>query len=133
MLVHRFRGLLAVLLALALLSGCSQKKESDGLEGVKVDFKIDPDPPKVGPARTTIKLTDREGKALEGAVIKLEGNMNHAGMKPVFADAKETGPGRYEGTLELTMGGDWFVLITGKLADGRKLEKKVDVKGVESK
>ena len=54
-------------------------------------------------------------------------------MKPVFADATETEPGRYEATLELSMGGDWFVLITGKLADGRPLKEKVDVPGVKSR
>jgi hypothetical protein len=59
--------------------------------------------------------------------------MNHAGMRPVFADAKEVEPGKYEATLELTMGGDWFVLITGTLPDGRKLHRKVDVPGVKSR
>ena len=84
---------------------------------------ITPDPPKVGPAKAKITLTDKEGKPLQGAALKLEGNMNHAGMKPVFAVATETDPGRYEATLELTMGGDWFVLITGKLKDGRPLKE----------
>ena len=63
--------------------------------------------------------------------MKLEGNMNHAGMTPVFADARETEPGKYEAALEFTMGGDWFVLVNVTLADGRKLSRKVDVRGVK--
>jgi hypothetical protein len=121
------------LVLLVLAAGCSSRKDSERLEGVKVDFKTDPDPPRVGPVKTSITLKDKEGKPIEGAVLELEGNMNHAGMKPVFADARETDPGRYEAELKLTMGGDWFVLITGKLADGRKVKEKVDMPGVKSR
>jgi hypothetical protein len=134
MCLRRVDRLLACLgVIIILLTGCSGEKSSERLEGVKVDFSIAPNPPSVGPAKATVRLTDRDGKALPGAALKLEGNMNHAGMKPVFADAKEMQPGVYEGTLELTMGGDWFVLITGKLADGRSLKEKVDVPGVKSR
>ena len=30
------------------------------------------------------------------------------------------------------MGGDWVVLLHIRLADGRKIERQMDVKGVES-
>lgn len=59
--------------------------------------------------------------------------MSHAGMRPVFAEAKETGSGRYEASLELTMGGDWIVLINLTLPDGRKGQRKVEIKGVRSR
>src|SRR5262245_26654840 len=104
-----------MLFLVLLIAGCSGEKLSQRPEDVKVDLTLTPKPLTVGPAKATVKLSDKEGKPLRGATLKLEGNMNHAGMKPVFADARETGPGEYEATLELTMGGDWFVLITGKL------------------
>jgi YtkA-like protein len=131
---RRFVRSLPALLVWCVLAaaGCSGGGSTGGAEDVKVDFTLQPKPPKVGPATATIQLADKEGKPLRGAVLKLEGNMNHAGMKPVFADAKEVGPGKYEATLELSMGGDWFVLINGTLADGRKLKRKVDVPGVKS-
>ena len=59
--------------------------------------------------------------------------MSHAGMKPVFAEVREEKEGRYSADLEFTMGGDWFILVTGKLADGRAVRKKIDVKGVKSR
>lgn len=65
-----------------------------------------------------------------GARIKLEGNMSHAGMVPVFADARETEPGRYQSSMELSMAGDWFVLVHVTLPDGRKLDRQFDIKGV---
>jgi hypothetical protein len=58
--------------------------------------------------------------------------MSHAGMPPVFGEGKELEPGRYQSPLEFTMGGDWVILIHLTLADGRKLERQLDVKGVQS-
>ena len=121
-----------LLLIVLVVAGCS-KGSSDTAKDVKVGFSVKPSPPKVGPATATVELTDKDGKPIKGATLKLEGNMNHAGMTPVFANAKEVDPGKYQATLDLTMGGDWFVLITGTLPDGRKLKRKVDMPGVESK
>lgn len=62
--------------------------------------------------------------------MALEGDMSHPGMAPVFGSAMETEPGYYEGRLQLTMPGDWVILEHITLADGRKVERQVDVKGV---
>jgi hypothetical protein len=122
------------LLALLALAGCRREAPPPSeLEGVKIDFEIGPRPLTQGTARAAVRLTDESGKPIEKATLKIEGNMNHAGMKPSFADLEEVKPGRYEGDLELTMGGDWFVLIDGTLADGRKFRKKIDVPGVKSR
>ena len=62
----------------------------------------------------------------------LEGNMSHAGMVPVFAEATEIGPGRYRAIMELSMAGDWFVQVHLSLPDGRKLDHQFEIKGVGS-
>ncbi len=72
-------------------------------------------------------------KAVTGAHVTLEGDMTHAGMAPVFGDAKETAPGQYQGQLTLNMGGDWVVLAHITLANGKKVENQIDVSGVKSK
>ena len=56
--------------------------------------------------------------------------MFHAGMGPVFGEAREIGSGRYQGDLQLTMGGDWVVLVHIVLQDGQKLEHQINVNGV---
>ena len=43
----------------------------------------------------------------------------------------ETAPGRYQADLEFTMGGDWFILVRAELLDGRSMERKIDVPGVD--
>ena len=93
---------------------------------------ISPQPPRVGPIAVSFSLEDAS-KPLTGAHVALEGDMTHAGMAPVFGDAKETGPGQYQGQLTLNMGGDWVVLAHITLANGKKVEKQIDVSGVQSK
>jgi hypothetical protein len=99
-----------------------------------VQHDVSPSPPGVGrPATVSLKLTDfLSSKPVSGARIQLEGNMTHPGMTPVFAEAKEDGPGRYHATLEFTMAGDWVVLVHAALPDGRKIERQFDVKGVRA-
>ena len=78
----------------------------------------------------TLSLTDTAGRHVDGARVTLEANMSHAGMAPVFADARETEPGRYQSSMELTMAGDWFIMVHVNLADGRKLDRQFEIKGV---
>ncbi len=127
------KGLIVGLCAGAFLlfvGGC-HSAPSDSPD-VKAELALDPDPPVVGENHLTLNLTHAQGAPLEGATVQVEGNMNHAGMKPSFADLKETEPGRYAGTLEFTMGGDWFILVSAKTSDGKAVERKIDVPGVKA-
>jgi len=65
-----------------------------------------------------------------GAEIKLEGNMSHAGMSPVFVDTREVAPGEYRTNMELSMAGDWVILVHLTLPNGSKLERQFEIKGV---
>jgi hypothetical protein len=56
--------------------------------------------------------------------------MSHAGMTSVFAAAKETGPGQYLSTVELSMAGDWYFVVHMTLPDGRTAERQFEIKGV---
>ena len=117
-------------LVLLLLAGCG--RGSKDLPDVNVTLEIEPSPPQLGLASITVVLQDAGGLPISGAQVELEGNMNHAGMVPVFAEASEVAPGRYRAGMEFTMGGDWFILVRADLPDGRSMERKVDVPGVDA-
>ncbi len=128
------RSVAATLVILAILlpwGGC--RRDGSDAPQARFEMEILPSPPTVGDAQVNLRLTQPDGKPIEGAQLHVEGNMNHAGMKPVLADLKESEPGRYRGTLEFTMGGDWFLLVTAKMQDGRRLEHKIDVPGVKAR
>jgi hypothetical protein len=118
-----FAGLVAL-----SLTGCARSGESP--EDLTVKHRISPMPPRVGPASISLGLTGSGGEPITGARITVDCNMSHPGMGPVIADAREIQPGQYDAPLSFSMGGDWIVLLHITLADGRKVERQFDVKGV---
>ncbi len=125
------RAVVAVLgVCCLLLAACT--RGSRDLPEVALDLVVDPWPPRIGPATVSVTLADSAGQPISGARIELEGNMHHAGMVPVLAQASQVSPGRYQAVLEFTMGGDWFILVRAELPDGRSLERSVDVPAVNA-
>lgn len=123
------RGSLAIA-AILLASGCGSR--SGAGPAIKVEFETTPQPPRTGPVGIALHLTDASARPVSGAHIDLEGDMTHAGMAPVFSHAVELQPGRYRSQLELTMPGDWVVLLHVKLASGEQVEKHFEIRGVRS-
>ena len=126
--------LVVVLLVVPLvLVGCGRGDDGAKAGGpATFHWDIEPSPPKRGPATVTVHLEDEAGAPREGATLTVEGNMNHAGMRPVFSDLTETEPGTYvSDSFEFTMGGDWILTVRGTLSDGTSFEQVFDVDGVD--
>jgi len=114
-----------------MLAGVGCGGQSGGEPPIGVTWQLSPDPPVMGEAMLSFILTDSTtGEAVAGAAVRVEGNMSHPGMKPVFSTAREVSPGSYQAPLTFTMGGDWFVSFEATLPDGRVLHRRVDVPGV---
>jgi hypothetical protein len=116
--------------AMLAVTGCH--RPTDSAQGISIQQEITPQPARVGEAMMTVELADATANPVTKAAIMAEAEMNHPGMAPAFSVANETAPGRYQAQINFTMGGDWVVLLHIKLADGRKIERQVDVKGVRS-
>ncbi len=132
-LVRRWAlALVVMLLAAPLVLAACGRSDGNGNPGPEsLEWRIDPHPPKRGPVTVTIHLEDEDGNSRTGATLELEGNMNHAGMAPVFSSLTETAPGTYVSDgFELTMGGDWILTVRGTLADGTSYEEAFPVDGV---
>lgn len=121
------------MIALALIAGLavagcgpSARDRTD----LEVAWDISPEPVRVGVTTVAVQLTDREGNPIRNADIVLEATMSHPGMRPVRVAGSETAPGRYEGTLRLTMAGDWVFILEGTLTDGSSVRRERDVPDV---
>lgn len=130
------RPALLLLLGLTALLAAGCGPEGDRVPHIPEDtpeitvaWNVAPDPPRVGPIQVSLTLTEG-GQPVANAEVRLEGNMSHPGMKPVFGDAREVAPGRYEAPLDLTMAGDWFVMARITLRDGRSLSRVSQLPGV---
>jgi YtkA-like len=117
----------SILAVMLILVGCQTSPPTDA---VSIEHEVAPHPFHVGVSTIDLKLTDAAGDPITGARIHLEGLMTHPGMRPVFNEAREAGPGRYQSSLEFKMAGDWIVLLQITLPNGHKLERQFDVKGV---
>ncbi|MEA3334757.1 MAG: FixH family protein [Chloroflexota bacterium] len=122
------RHVILITLALITLSGCQRaSRQGDQAPEVNVTLEIAPQPPVQGPTHLIIRLTDGKGLPVEGATLRIKGDMSHAGMVPVRAEASGGTGGVYEADFEWTMGGDWFVTVLATLPDGRLTSRRFDL------
>ncbi len=126
------RRLLLGVLAQVAISGCSRPRQTED-DNIHVSVVVTPHPPVTGTAHVEILLHDAEGLPVEAKTVKLEGNMSHAGMVPSVAAARRDRQGRWLAELDLTMGGDWVLLVQAELVDGREIERTVRLSGVMSR
>jgi len=125
------RGIASVLLVTTLAAACRRTSNEARLA---IRSTLTPAAPAIGPATLALTVNDPSGKPVTGARVRLEGHMSHAGMSPVFADAVETQgtPGAYTIGFTFTMEGDWILLVSVVLPDGRRTERRIDVRGVRA-
>lgn len=109
-------------------AGCAGTEERGA--DVAVEWTVDPETGRVGSTRVAVALADSSGRPFEEADVVLEGTMTHPGMQPVVAAAREVAPGRYEAALDLTMAGDWILLLEATLPDGTTIRRRHELTGV---
>ena len=122
--------IIALCAGLVIVQACGQQESKS--PDLTFAHEISPQPPRVGKVTITLNIKDGSGAPFAGARLNLEGNMSHAGMVPVFADASEIGPGSYRSVMDLSMAGDWNVTVHVTLSDGRKLDHEFEIRGVKS-
>ena len=120
-----------VLIVSLFLAGCNRHASTSS--NVVLSWAVSPERARVGHTGLTLRLSDSGSKPITGARIRLEADMAHPGMAPVFGDTRESAPGTYDGSLDFTMPGDWVVLAHGTLPDGERFEKQIALNGVEAK
>ena len=116
--------------ALLPLVGCN--RAVDPGSDLAVHSALEPTPARTGLETVRFTLSDSHSKPIAAATVALEGDMSHPGMAPVFGDAKEIEPGRYTGRLTFSMPGDWVILFHVRLANGTKVERQIEIRGVKA-
>ena len=98
---------------------------------VAVAWTLQPQPPVVGPATLEVTLRDPANAPIDRAGVQLVGHMTHPGMAPVTATALPRGGGRYAAGFSFTMRGDWVLVVSIQLPDGRRVDRRIDVSNVQ--
>lgn len=130
MSIRRFSKFLTgpVFIVLSVVAGCNRRASNSS--SLALSWTVSPEPVRVGHTEFTLSVKQRASSPSTGARIRLEADMAHPGMAPVFGDTKEIAPGTYRGELDLTMPGDWVVLAHGNLSNGEKFERQIELNGV---
>ena len=111
------RGLIALLLCGSV--ACGDRTAAGDL---RADLVLDPAAPRVGStAAVRVTLSDGQSNPMRGARVSIEAHMSHPGMTPVVADARETADGIYVARISFSMAGEWTLVASGVLADGRRI------------
>lgn len=119
--------LLLLITGLAL-TGCARASDQPGDRGLTMTLTTQPDPAVVGDATLIITLADAQGQPIEDATLNVKGDMNHAGMVPVLAEASSGPGGIYELDFAWTMPGDWIVTVEAALPDGSTFVERFELR-----
>lgn len=116
------RGLIALLLgAMVACGGCGTTND------VRVALVVDPAAPTVGSdSAVRVTLRDDRARPLRGARLQVEAHMSHPGMAPLVAEASETAAGIYIARIPFSMAGEWTLVASGSLPDGRRIAAHVE-------
>ncbi len=118
-----------LILIILIFVGCQRASRSATADNPNVQISLQP-APETG--TLVVNLTDSSGTPITDATVALEGNMNHAGMMPVLADAvADNADGKSDGhyTLPFPMAmlGDWIVSVTVNQANGGSFKRDLPV------
>ena len=124
------RWFLVLLGALCLLAGCRPSENSAASSSTTTTSTAAPDGVQIrieadgalalGEVPLVVYLLE-DGAGVSGATVELTGDMTHAGMVPVIAEATEAEPGLYRAeTFEFTMAGDWIITADVELPGGER-------------
>ena len=117
------------LIAASLLSACWRPASTTN--EISLGWTIEPSTPSASTnTLARITLNDREQQPVNGARLQLEAHMTHPGMAPVVRPLTARGGGVYEAHVQFSMAGDWVLVVTGELADGRRITRSLPIAGV---
>jgi hypothetical protein len=127
---RRLARLIGIALAAALAPAAACRTSPDA--GV-VAWRLQPARPSVGPATLRLTLQGLSADIRDRATVRVVGHMAHPGMTPAVATVTGRGGGDYDAALTFSMPGDWVLLASIVLPDGRRFEQRIDVPGVRDR
>lgn len=111
------RVLLLVAVALALVA-CDPPSDGDADPRRPIAVALLDSPARVGPAVVEVR-PQLDGAPVAGATVRVVGDMTHAGMVPVVAEATDAGGGVYRtNDFLFDMAGDWVLSVDVTYPDG---------------
>ncbi len=114
-MTNRIRTVLCLLLGVMLIAGCRQQE----LSATDIQLSLSVSDLLVGETTLLVTVRGGDGNTLPNpGTLRVRGDMDHAGMVPVLAEADSAPNGVFSLPFEWTMGGGWIVEASLTLPDG---------------
>ena len=111
-----------VLIFVLLLTACRQQH----LSSSDISLEISVDGLLVGLSQISVSVRDKNGNSIENpGAIALRGDMDHAGMAPVFAESSEAINGVFTVPFEWTMAGAWILEANLTMDSGERVTESI--------
>ena len=125
---HAFRWLAALGLALGGV-GCGRAGAPVTVEGsgLRLEARLDPATPRIGENVLRLRLSDPQGRPVDGAHLAVGLEMPAMGAMSgmqTAAAVQPRGDGRYDASFELAMGGTWTLTVSAHDPSGHALEAR---------
>jgi hypothetical protein len=122
------RLIVGMLAFCCILAGCSRKGAD-----VTVNWNVQPPRPSASvEVVVQLEMVTADAVPVTGAKMQCAAQMSHPGMAPIMTAVVERGPGIYEARLQFSMAGDWVLVASGELPDGRRIESSFRVPDVQA-
>ena len=129
----RFKITPLVIALTLLLCACRQSAQSTPTpetaspDDLVITLEVEPAPPVVGDTTLVISVQTAAGALVSDASVVVRGDMNHAGMSPVFGETDGGTEGIYRVPFEWTMGGDWIITIDVSVAGRETISRSFEL------
>lgn len=108
---------LPIVLAIAILALCACRQQQ--IAPADIQLELTASDTLVGETTLLVSVKDQNGKAIANpGKLSVRGDMSHAGMIPVFAEAEAATDGVFALPFAWTMGGGWIVEASLTLPNG---------------
>jgi YtkA-like len=108
--------LVMLLLVSLVMVACGEQSAAPPASlDINMVARVEPEPPAVGESTLIVTLKDASSAPIDGAMLRVQGNMEHAGMAAVNREINQSSNGEYRIPFEWSMGGGWVVEVTAQL------------------
>lgn len=125
--VYRLIIVTLLLILGQVFASCSRQSQEAKQHQLQIELVEPLFPPGVGKYTMNIRIFDGNDQPIDNATLAIKGDMTHAGMVPILAEATNGDKGLYKVPFEWSMGGDWVVTVQATLPDGTVAEESFPI------
>lgn len=117
-MLFRYGQLILLSLMFLSLLGCSRTPSDDP----RLLMSLEQTPNAMG-VQTIVLVINDGSTPLDNAKVQIEATMTHAGMPSQIVQMQALGAGKYQGSIDFSMLGEWVLIVNVTEANGAVMQR----------